>query len=198
MGTSFSGSNVQPHQSNGDNNSQQPLERDIVTNDIPIGNQQPFTCSSPTLQVFDANLNGINRDEHLNGGIQTESFPKEQRTDNGRKNQSNLRYVNKSNLSADLFDREIVIVIKDFFNDSVKDMVNSTAQHPKTRNPTKSTVATNSNCSTSSNNSVGSTRDSTDKEHITNETIMTMTTKSSLSTGTPIPEVIINVFICNT
>lgn len=189
MGNSISTRNVQTLQNNGEGNPQPPLERDIVTNGnlLPIENQQPFTCSSPTLQ--ETNLNGINCDKHLDGGLQTESFSKDQRIENGQKDLGKLKYVSKSSLSADLFNKEILIVINDCYNGKIKNMVNGTAQHPKTRNPTKSPAATNSN------NSAGSSRDHSDNEHITNETIMTMTTKSPLSTVTPVPEVIMFLFV---
>jgi len=71
----------------------------------------------------------------------------------------------------------------------IRDMVNSTAQHPKTRNPTTSTVAINSNNNTN-NIPITPTQDQSHvNEHITDETIMITTTKSPLSTITPVIEV---------
>lgn len=86
------------------------------------------------------------------------------------------------NFSKDTFDKKLVVVVDDIFKKTSRDMVNSTAQHPKTRNPSNSTVAANNNSNTSSNNSTASTRDSAVvKEHIINDTVKIVTTKSPLS-----------------
>jgi len=152
-----------------------------------------LTCarSSPKLRLLKSNSNGVNHDKR-----EQERFTKEQKVANNRIGE--LSFAEKSKLlsNTDIFNRELVVVIDDCYND-VRDMVNSTAQHPKTRNPTNSTVTSNSN--TSSSNSVASTRDSAvGKERIINDTIMITNTKSPLSTVTPDVEVNISFsFITN-
>jgi len=172
----------------------QSLEKDVVVNNsnLPLETKQKSTCtrSSPKVRVLKSNSNGVNHDK-----LEQAKFSKDQKGTNSRKGE--LSYINKSKLlTSDLFKKELVVVIDNCFNDVIRDMVNSTAQHPKTRNPSNSTVATNSN--TTSNNSVASTRDSAvGKGHIIDDTIMITTTKSPLSTLTPVIEVNINVFVHN-
>lgn len=179
---------------NNEGNKSQSLEKDVVVNNsnLRLDKKQKLTCarSSPKLRLLKSNLNGVNHDKQ-----EQEKCTKEQK---GTKNRiGKISFAEKSKLlSADLFKKELVVVIDNCFNDVIRDMVNSTAQHPRTRNPTNSTVASNSN--TSSSNSVPSTRDSAvGKEHIINDTIMITTTKSPLSTVTPVVEVHIIIFIYN-
>ncbi|XP_026815817.1 uncharacterized protein LOC113555578 isoform X1 [Rhopalosiphum maidis] len=186
MGNFVSNRNAHTFQNNEGINTQS-LEKDIVVNNsnLPLENKQKLTCtrSSPKLRVLKSNLNGVNNDK-----LEKAKFSKEQKSTNSLKGE--LSFAEKSKLlSTDIFKKELVVVIDNCFDDVIREMVNSTAQHPKTRNPTNSTVATNSN--TTSNNSVASTRDSAvGKEHITDDTIMITTTKSPLSTITPAIEVL--------
>jgi len=193
MGNFFSYRNAHTFQ-NKEGINTQSLEKDLVVNisNLPLETKQKLTCtrSSPKLRVLKSNSNSVNHDK-----LEQAKFPKDQKGSNSRKGEL---YINKSKLLASgLFKKELVVVIDNCFNDVIyRDMVNSTAQHPKTRNPSNSTVATNSN--TTSNNSVASTRDSAvGKGHIIDDTIMITTTKSPLSTLTPVIEVNINVFVNN-
>jgi len=193
MGNFVSNRNAHTFQNNEGINTQS-LEKDIVVNNsnLPLENKQKLTGarSSPKIRVLKSNLNGVNHDK-----LEKVKFSKEQKSTKSLKGE--LSFAEKSKLlSTDIFKKELVVVIDNCFDDVIREMVNSTAQHPKTRNPTNSTVATNSN--TTSNNSVASTRDSAvGKEHITDDTIMITTTKSPLSTITPVIEVNNNVFIYN-
>jgi len=151
-----------------------------------------LTCarSSPKLRVLKSNSNGVNHDKQ-----EQKKKTKEQKVTNTRIGELSFAEKSKILKSGGIFKKELVVVIDNCFNDVIREMVNSTAQHPKTRNPTNSTVSANSD--TSSSNSVASTRDSAvGKEHIINDTIMITTTKSSLSTVTPVIEVNNYVFIC--
>jgi len=196
MGNFVSIRNAHTFQNN-EGNKSQSLEKDVVVNNSNLRSEkkQKLSCarSSPKLRLLKSNLNGVNHDKQ-----EQEKCTKEQKVTNNRIGE--ISFADKSKhsklLSTDLFKKELVVVIDNCFNDVIRDMVNSTAQHLKTRNPTNSTVATNSN--TSSSNSVASTRDSAvGKEHIINDTIMITTTKSPLSTVTPVVEVHINIFIYN-
>lgn len=151
--------------------------------------------SSPKLRLLKSNLNGVNRNKQEQG-----KCTKEQKVT--KKNRiGKLSFADKSKhsklLATDIFDKELVVVIDNCFNEVYRDMINSSAQHPKIRNPTNSTVASIS--STSSSKSVTSTRDSAvGKEHIIDDTIMITTKKSPLSTATPVVEVNISIlFITN-
>lgn len=142
-----------------------PSEKDVVVSNISssLGDQQS------TLQV---NHNGTNHDDPQG------ETSKEQKHENSLLENC----AEKSNtIPTDIFQKELIIVVDDCFKNTFRDMVNSTAQHPKTRNPANSTVASNSNSNTTSNNSTVSTRDTAVKEHIINDTIKIMTTKSPLS-----------------
>lgn len=192
MGNFVSYRNVQTIQNN-EENSSQSLEKNIATDGsvTPSVNQQQLACSSPTGQVLTINLNGTKPDNNLDEKLQQEIFLKDQSDENHLKNHSKLIITEKTkNIpSEDIFRKELVVVIDNCYNDMIKNMVNSTAQHPKTRNPTNSAVATNSN-NTAGDNTATSTRDPTlVKDHITDETIMIMTSKSPLSNMTPVPEV---------
>jgi len=192
MGNIFSHRNAHTFQ-NKEGINKQSLEKDIVVNisKLPLETKQKLTCtrSSPKLRVLKSNSNGVNHDK-----LEQAKFSKDQKGTHSRKGEL---YIDKSNLlSSDLFNKELVVVIDNCFNDVIRDMVNSAAQHPKTRNPSNSTVATNSN--TTSTNSVASIRDSAvGKGHIIDDTIMITTTKSPLSTLTPVIEVNINAFVNN-
>lgn len=192
MGNFFSYRNAHTFQ-NKEGINTQSLEKDVVVNisNLPLETQQKLTCtrSSPKLRVLKSNSNGVNHDK-----LEQAKFSKDQKGTNSCKREL---FINKSKLlTSDLFKKELVVVIDNCFNDMIRDMVNSTAQHPKTRNPSNSTVATNSN--TTSNNSVASTRNSAaGKGHIIDDNIMITTTKSPLSTLTPVIEVNIIVFVNN-
>lgn len=180
---------------NNEGNNTKSLGKDVVVNktNLPLEKKKKLTCSrsSPKLRVLKSKLNGVNHDKK-----EQEKCPKVQKVTNNRI--GGLSFAEKSKIlsTTDIFKKKLVVVIDNCFNDVIRDMVNSTAQHPKTRNPTKSTVSTNSN--TSSSNSVASTRDSeVGKEHIIDDTIMITTTKSPLSTVTPVIEVNNYVFIFN-
>lgn len=196
MGNIFSIRNAHTFHNNEGNNTQSQEKDVVVSNsDLRLEKKQKLTCarSSPKLRLLKSNLNGVNHDKQEQG-----KFTKEQKVANNRIGE--ISFTDKSKhsklLSTELFKKELVVVIDNSFNDVIRDMVNSTAQHLKTRNPTNSTVASNSN--TSSSNSVPSTRDSAvGKERIIDDTIM-ITTKSPLSTVTPVVEVNISIsFITN-
>jgi len=200
MGNFVSHRNAHTFQINEGSNTQS-LEKEVVANNsiLPLENKQKLSCScsSPKLRVLKSNLYGVNHDIKLDK-LEQAKFSKEQKVANSLKGE--LTFSEKSKLlsSTDIFKKELVVVIDNCFNDVIREMVNSTAQHPKTRNPTNSTVATNSNTNTTSNNSVASSRNSAvGKEHIIDDTIMITTTKSPLSTVTPVIEVNSNVFIYN-
>jgi len=192
MGNFFSTRNAHTFQNN-EGNKTQTLEKDVVLNksNLRLEKKQKLTCarSSPKLRLLKSNLNGVNHDKQ-----EQEKFTKEQKVTNNRIGEISFAEKSKHSklLTTDFFKKELVVVIDNCFNEVYRDMVNSTAQHPKTRNPTNSTVASNSN--TSSSNSVASTRDSAvGKEHIIDDTIMITTTKSPLSTATPVVEVNISI-----
>jgi len=197
MGNLVSIRNAHTFQNN-EGNKTPSLEKDVVLkkSNLRLEKKQKLTCarSSPKLRLLKSNLNGVNHDKE-----EQEKCTKEQKVTKNRIGE--LSFAEKSKhsklLTTDLFKKELVVVIDNCFNEAYRDMVNSTAQHPKTRNPTNSTVASNSN--TSSSNSVASTRDSAvGKEHIIDDTIMITTTKSPLSTATPVVEVNISIlFITN-
>jgi len=164
------------------------LEENVVSDSssvIHLENQQQITCSLPTVQVSSTSSNVIKHDKQLQDTFST--------------NQSYDKLNTQCKLSADeakivfpgnVLNKEIVVVIDSCYNDMNLDMVNSTAQHPKTRNSTSSAIGVNSNNSTTSDNSVAQTRDSTlAKDQITDEANMIMNSKSPLSTITPVIEV---------
>lgn len=179
MGNFISSRNDQSFQNHEGSSNTQPLKDDIVSKNsvLSIENQQQFNRSSSELRV-----NGINHDKNLDDKLQKATFSKEQKVESSH---GKVKYTdNASLLASDLFKRELVVVIENSYNDMMRDMVNSTGQHPKTRNLSNAKIATN-------NSSTSSTQNPNIKiEHISNETIMTMTTKSSLSPITPISEVI--------
>lgn len=183
MGNFVSSKNDQSFQNHEERNTPPP-EDNIVTNNsiLPLENQQLLDCSSPTLRVTANVVNGISHDNNLDDKLQQGTFSKEQKIENSH---GKIKLTEKANvLKTNLLTKELVIVIENSYNDMMRDMVNSTGQHPKTRNLTNAKIASN-------NSSVSSTQNPVVKiEHITNETIMTMTTKSSLSPITPITEVI--------
>lgn len=193
MGNFVSYRNAHTLQNNEGINTQSP-EKDLIVNisNLPLETKQKLTCtrSSPKLRVLKSNSNGVNHDK-----LERAKFSKDQKGTNSHKGE--LTFINKSQLlSSDLFKKELVVVIDNCFNDMIRDMVNSPVHYSKTRNLSNSTVATNSN--TTSNNSVASTKDSAvGKGHIIDDTIMITTTKSPLSTLTPVIEVNINVFVNN-
>jgi len=180
---------------NNEGNNTKSLGKNVVVNksNLPSGKKKKLTCarSSPKLRVLKSKLNGINHNKK-----EQEKCPKEQKVKINRIGELSFAEKSKILSTTDIFKKELVVVIDNSFNDVIREMVNSTAQHPKTRNPTNSTVSTNSN--TSSSNSEASTRDSAvGKEHIIDDTIMITTTKSPLSTVTPVIEVNNYVFIFN-
>lgn len=179
MGNVVSIRNAQIFQKN-DGINTQPREIEVVANNsvLPLENQQQVSLT--------ANSNGVSHDKNCDNELLQETLSKEQKHENSQANNGELKLADKSNiLIPTSIENELIIVIENSYNEVIKSMVNSTTQHPKTRNPTNTTVAT------SSNNSSVSTRDSVIvKEHITNESIMVMTSKSPLSTVTPVIEVI--------
>lgn len=185
MGNFVSYRDAQIYKKNEGSSIQSP-EEDVVTSNI----SSSLENLQSTSQVHKVNHNGKSHDDP-----QGETLSKEQKhEDSPLENCVEIKIADKSNnIQTDItFQKELVVVVDDCFKNTSQDMVNSTAQHPKTRNPTNSSVAANSNSNTTSNNSTASTRDPTVvKEHIINDTIKIMTTKSPLST-TPIVEV--NIF----
>lgn len=179
MGNVVSIRNAQIFQKN-DGINTQPREIEVVANNsvLPLENEQQVSLT--------ANSNGVSHDKNCDNELLQETLSKEQKHENSHANNGELKLADKSNiLIPTSIENELIIVIENSYNEVIKSMVNSTTQHPKTRNPTNTTVAT------SSNNSSVSTRDSVIvKEHITNESIMVMTSKSPLSTVTPVIEVI--------
>lgn len=172
------------------------MEKNIVTDSsvVHLKNQQELSHSSPTVGVPIINLDDIKRD-NLDGKLQEGTLSKDECNESKLKNQCELSFDKDPNVSSqkggDEFGKELVVVIDDCCKGMIiKDMVNSTAQHPKTRNPSNAAVTTNSNNNTTSENTTASNRDPTlVKECITDETIMTMTSKNQLSTITPVIEV---------
>lgn len=182
MGNFVSSKNDQSFQNHKESNNTQPPEDDIVAknNLLPLENNPPFDCSSPTLRVT-ANVNGINHDNDLEDKVQQGIFSKEQKIENSH---GKIKLTDNANvLKNNLFTKELVVVIESSYNDMMRDMVNNTGQHPKTRNLTNAKISTNNSSASSIQNPIVKI------EHITNETIMTMTTKSSLSPITPVAEV---------
>lgn len=180
MGNFVSNRNAQIFQKNEGSNTQSQ-ENEIVTNNsvLPLENQQQVSLA--------ANLNGVSHNKNFDDDLlQQKTLSKEQIYENNHAHNGGLKLADKSNiLIPTSIKNELILVIENNYNEVNKSMVNSTTQHPKTRNPTNSTVTT------SSNNSPVTTRDSAiNKEHITNESIMVMTSKSPLSTVTPVIEVI--------
>lgn len=184
MGNFVSYRDAQIFQKNEGSNKQSSKEDVVVSNIFASSKNQ-----QPTFRALKANHIDLNHDDP-----QGEQFSKEQKNENGSLNSGEKKCSDNPIIPKTLFNKELVILIDDCFKNSFKDMVNSTAQHPKTRNPT-STVTTNSNSHTASNNSTASTRDpAVVKEHIINETIKIMTTKSPLVT--PVIEVN-NLYLLN-
>lgn len=187
--------NVQTFQNDKESGAQS-LEKNIVTNSsvVHLENHHKFLHSSPRVRIPTINLDDIKRD-NLDGKLQQGTLSKDDCNENKLKNQCELSFDKNPNVlslkGGDEFGKELVVVIDDCCKGMIiKDMVNSTAQHPKTRNPTNAAVTTNSNNNTTSENTTASNRDPTlVKETITDETIMTMTSKSQLSTITPVIEV---------
>lgn len=148
-------------------------------------NRQELKCSSSTstLKVLSTNCN----DKSLENGLEYDD-----KDEQGLKNNSSIQFGDKSTiLSYSTSNKELVVVTDNDLNGKIKDMVNSTTQHPKTRNPT--TLAETHTNTSNSNPATLNQDSSIVKEHIIDETIMIMTTKtSSLPTVTPVIEVIIN------
>lgn len=159
----------------------QSPEEDVVTSNI----SSSLENLQSTSQVHKVSHNGINHDDPRG-----ETSKEQKHEDSPLENCAEIKIADKSNILTDItFQKELVVVVDDCFKNAFRDMVNSTAQHPKTRNPSNSSVAANSNSNTTSNNSTASTRDpAVVKEHIINDTIKIMTTKSPLS-ATPVVEV---------
>jgi len=149
MGNYVSNRNVQKCTKCRQGNDTKPVQKIVISNNsLPTAeNQQQSNCSSSTIKNLSINLN----DNNLN----KIKVLKKQKIDNCL-----VDY-------AKLFKRESFVVLDNSYNEIIRDMVNSIAQHPKTRN-------------------------SNVKEHMINESISNMTMKSA-----PVIEVIINVFICN-
>jgi len=149
MGNYVSNRNVQKCPKCRQGNGTEPVQKIVISNNsLPTAeNQQQSNCLSSTTQNVSTNLN----DDNLN----KIKVLKKQKIDNCLVDFTKL------------FKRESFVVLDNSYNEVIRDMVNSTAQHPKTRN-------------------------SNVKKHMTNESISIMTMKS-----VPVIEVIINVFICN-
>lgn len=196
MGNFVSDRNEATFQNNG--NDIQPQEKVIVVNDKSLvsledGPQSTSSSSSslPTSPVLTTNINGINRYDNIDDKLSPEALSKEEEQ-NGLNDHCCKNYGSESESSIELFEttvKSIYAPVNGRFRKTM--MVNSTAQHPKTRNPTNSTVATNSHSNSTSNNSVTSTRDANAiKEHIEDESMMIMSTKSPLSAASSVIEVI--------
>lgn len=174
-------------QATNDNKSQ---EKTVVSDNsiLPSENQQQFSRSSPKLRVISTNFNSSSRDSKFADELQREPPLKKQKRGIGLKKHNGIKFTDKSNISCkDIFNKELVVVIDNSINEVIKDMVNSTAQHPKSRKHANSTV-------NSSNISTASTRDPTISKKSTNGSIMIKTTKPQLTTATPVIEVIIYAF----
>jgi len=136
-------------------------------------------------QKFQNCLEGSNIESSENDVITSNNHSSLENLCNIKRFSRKQKTSNSPNDHTHIFKKELFVVIENSYNDVIRDMVNSTAQHPKTRN---SKVAINCN----SNNNSTCTQMSTVKEHVTEESILIMTSKS---TCTPVLEVI-NVFIC--
>lgn len=175
-------------------NDNQSQEKNVVSdnNILPIENQQQLSRSSPKLRVLSTNVNSSSRDSKFVDELQCATPLKKQKRGISPKNHNGIKFTDKSKISCkDIFNKELVVVIDNSINEVIRDMVNSTAQHPKSRKPTNSTV---NNSNTTTNNSATSTQDPTIVKERTDESIMITTTKTQLSTVTPVIEVIIVVF----
>lgn len=173
-------------QATNDNKSQ---EKTIVSDNSisPSENQQQFSRSSPKLRVISTNFNSSSRDSKFSDELQRETPLKKPKRGIGLKKHNGIKFTDKSNISCnDIFNKELVVVIDNSINEVIKDMVNSTSQHPKSRKHANSTV-------NSSNNATASTRDPISKKS-SNGSIMIKTTKTQLTTATPVIEVIIYAF----
>ncbi|VVC24104.1 Hypothetical protein CINCED_3A019160 [Cinara cedri] len=172
-------------------NDNQEEEKDVVSNNsiLPTKNQKKFSRSSPKLRVLSTNLNSSSRDVKFVDELQRGKPLKKQNHEISLKNHNEITYTDKTNVACkDIFNKELFVVIENGINEVIRDMVNSTAQHPKLRKRTNSTI---NNRNSTSNNSASSTRDrNIVKERRTHESIMRTTTKTSLSTVTPVIEVI--------
>lgn len=195
MGNFVSNRNVQTFQNDKESGAQSSEKNTVTDSSVfDLENHHKLSQPSPTARVPNIDLDDIKRD-NLDGKLQQGTLSEDECNENQLKNQCELSFDKNPNVSphkrGDEFGKELVIVIDDCCKGMIiKDMVNSTAQHPKTRNPTNAAVTSNSNNNSTSENTTAPIRDPTlVKERITDETIMTMTSKSQLSTITPVIEV---------
>lgn len=188
MGNFVSDRNGQTFQNNEGINPQSQKEVIDGNNSLEsLENKSIITSSSTSPPVSTADCNGENCKDDLDESHQ-ETISKEQKHES-LKNKNETKFDKVLNIPlTDIFRKKLVVFKSNCCNDM---MVNSTALHPKTRNPTNST-ATNSNSNSTSNNSAAASRDSTAiKEHIIDDSIMLVTGKSPLSTESSVIEVII-------
>lgn len=170
------------------------MERDLVENKSgsALENQQ-----QSKLRVLKNNLNGIHHDDKNNDEQPHEILPKQQKLENRLKNYGGIKFSDSSNLEPnDLFNKELVVVIDNCFNEVMRDIMVNSPAHSKLRN--NLTVASNSNSHTTSNNSATSTHSPNDyKGNYVTDSVninILMTSKSSKSppsTVSPVLEVII-------
>lgn len=163
-------------------------------------NQQQLANSSPKIKVPPNNLNGIHHD--IRKDEQPHKIPSKQQKQENRlkKNYCGVEFTDSSNLEPnDLFNKELVVVIDNCFNNVMKNIMVNNTIHSKIRNLSNST-ASSSNSNSATNVSATSTygpNGSTMKSNLVtdsvniNFTVTSKTSKSSPSTLTPVPEVII-------
>jgi hypothetical protein len=153
--------------------------------------------------VLKNNLNGIHHDDQHNDKQPHEILPKQQKLENRLKNYGGIKFTDSSNLEPnDLFNKELVVVIDNCFNEMMREIMVSTASHTKLRNNLTVASNSNSNSHTTNDSSGTSTRCPNDyKGNYVTDSVninIVMTSKSSKSPpSTPVLEVIIILFKIN-
>ncbi|XP_025408040.1 uncharacterized protein LOC112681899 isoform X2 [Sipha flava] len=168
-------------------------ERDLDGNNSgsSLENQQ-----ESKLRVLKNNLNGIHHDDQHNDKQPHEILPKQQKLENRLKNYGGIKFTDSSNLEPnDLFNKELVVVIDNCFNEMMREIMVSTASHTKLRNNLTVASNSNSNSHTTNDSSGTSTRCPNDyKGNYVTDSVninIVMTSKSSKSPpSTPVLEVI--------
>jgi len=131
-------------------------ERDLDGNNSgsSLENQQ-----ESKLRVLKNNLNGIHHDDQHNDKQPHEILPKQQKLENRLKNYGGIKFTDSSNLEPnDLFNKELVVVIDNCFNEMMREIMVSTASHTKLRNNLTVASNSNSNSHTTNDSSGTSTR----------------------------------------
>lgn len=165
------------------------MEKNVVADSSAahLENQKPITtCSLTTVQVSSTSSSIKIKNEKSQ-----DTFSINQSNDK-LNIQCKLLLAEDANdvISGNIFNKAFVVVLDSCDNDTHLDMVNSTTQHPKTRNSTCSTIDVNSDNSIASDNSVDRTQDPIlAKEQIADEASMIMNSKLPLNTITPVIEV---------